>query len=58
MPNDSTIWKDLEIHFHSSLGYNGIYVTVSSSYFATDEDKKAFKSHLKSERDVVQIKFI
>ena len=53
--NDSTFWKNREIKFESSLGSSGIYVTVYEKL--TKEEQEDFKKHLKSERDLVSIKF-
>lgn len=52
--NDSTEWKGKEIGFESQYSSSGVYVTI---YGIDKADQDDFKKHLKSERDVIAIKF-
>lgn len=45
------------IKFYSYLATNGIYVNVDPTQFETKEEKAQFEKELRSERDVISIKY-
>lgn len=54
--NERFVLKDgTVIEFYSSLGYHGLYIEVNTRL--TPEQKEMFKKEIRSERDVIRIKF-
>ena len=53
--NDSTYWHDHEVKFESQYSPSGVHITVYEKMSKEEQDD--FKKHIKSERDVVTIRF-
>lgn len=53
--NDSTEFKGREVKFESQYSRSGVHITVYEQMDA--EEMQEFKRHIKSERDVVTIRF-
>lgn len=55
---DSTFFNDRTINFYARLSMDGLHIEVKKNLFETPEEADQFKKHIRSERDVVTLKFI
>jgi hypothetical protein len=55
---DSTFFNGRTINFYARLSSSGLHIEVKKELFDTPDESDQFKKHIRSERDVVQLRFI